>query len=201
LSICDPAALLQLAERIQACARRLENLATWRERLQRHFGAVEAGEQEDAPDAVLRLQQALRDSGEGNDDSAFFTISWLAEMWAENVFDADPELNKLADKLKAVERREGLAESDEFDPDHPETPAEWKALFAKANRRWQRLESIRETRFVAFLLAHGETEMADLYASDRAAYDRRREAGRFAEFGPLPDADTEIGQGAGGLLE
>src|ERR1022692_413738 len=93
------AALLPLAERIQAYARRLENLATWQDRLKRHFSAEEDGEQARGADDGLRLQQAWRDSGERSDDTAFFTISWLAEMWAETVFDTDPELRELSDKL------------------------------------------------------------------------------------------------------
>jgi hypothetical protein len=194
-------ALLRLAGRIQAYARRLENLATWQDRLQRHFAAVEAGEQARDPGAALRLQQARRDSGEGNDDRAFFAISWFAETWAESIWDTDPELNELCQKLTAIEQREGLGEFDEFDPDHPETPADWKALNTKSNCRYEEVVRIEDERLVGFLLAHGEPDMADLYASNRAAYDRRREAGRCAVFGPQPDADAETGEGDTGLTQ
>lgn len=196
----DAAALLPLAERIQAHARRLENLATWRERLDRHCSA-----EEDEPaltmDALLRLQQARRDSGEGDEEAAFFTIAWLAERWAESVLDTDPALNELFAKMRAIEQREGLTEFDELIPDHPETPADWKALNAKSHWRFHELEHIRDARIVRFLLAHGETEMADLYVNDRAAFDRRREAGRLSVFGPVPDINADIGEGDTGLTQ
>ena len=37
--------------------------------------------------------------------------------------------------------------------------------------------------------------MADLFANDRAAFDRRREAGRCILFGPLPDINADTGGG------
>ena len=192
------AAFLSLAYRIQSHARRLENLATWRDRLKRHVSA-EDGEPAYGGDDFLRLHQACRDSGERSDDTAFFTISWFAESWAELVSDTDSELKELSDQLKAIEQREGLTEFDEFDPNHPETPVDWKALAAKLTRRWHELERLRDSRVVRFLLAHGETDMADLYANDRAAYDCRREAARLLIFGPLPDTDADTTQGDTGL--
>jgi hypothetical protein len=193
--------ILALAERIQAHARRLENLATWRDRLDRHSSAEEDGEPAHTSDDLLRLQQAWRDSGEGDDDAAFFTIACLAEHWAESVFDTDPALNELFAKMRAIEQREGLTEFDEFIPDHPETPADWKAFNAKSHRRFHEVECIRDARLVRFLLAHGETEMADLYANDSAAFDRRREAGRCSAFGPLTDANADISEGDTGLTQ
>jgi hypothetical protein len=109
--------------------------------------------------------------------------------------------NELSAKMRAIEQREGLTEFDEFIPDHPETPADWKALNAESHHRFHELERIRDARFVRFLLAHGEIEMADLYANDRAAFDRRREAGRCSAFGPLPDINADIGEGDTGLTQ
>ena len=200
-SLPGVAALLLLADRIQGHARRLENLATWPDRLERHSRAVEAGEAAHGRDELLRLAQARRDSGGDKGEKAFFTISWLAEMWAETVFDTDPELNELSEKIRAIEQREGLAEFDEFDPDHPETPADWKALIAESDRRYEEVARIIDERLVAFLLRHGEPGMADLYASDRAAYDRRREAGRFSVFGPLPDLNADLGEADSGTAQ
>jgi hypothetical protein len=193
--------LLSLAERIQSYARRLENLATWRDRIKRHFSAAQDGESAQGADHVLRLGQALRDSGKSYADVAFFDIAWFAESWVESIFDRDPELNQLSAKLKAVEQREGLTELEEFDPDHPDTPGDWKALNAQSHRRYEEVARIEDARLVRFLLAHGETDMADLYANDRAAYDRRREAGRLLVFGPLRDKDADIGEGDTGLTQ
>ncbi|HEY5504004.1 MAG TPA: hypothetical protein VIK28_02510, partial [Sedimentisphaerales bacterium] len=98
-------------------------------------------------------------------------------------------------------KREGLSEFDEFDPDHPETPADWKALDAESNRRYHEVEKIRDDRFVRWLRRHGELDMADLYVNDRAAFDRRREAGRCIIFGPLPGKNTDTMQGDTGLTQ
>jgi len=186
------AALLPLADLIQGYARRLENLATWRDVLQRHYYRVEAGE---APHDFIRFLQAWRESGVDKDDVAFFTISWQAEQSADEIFETDAKLNELSAKIRAIEQREGLDELDEFDPDHPETPADWKTLNGKSNRRFQAVEKIRDARFIGWLRRHGELDMADLYANDRAAFDRRREAGRCKVYGPMPDTTADAMQG------
>jgi len=200
-SLPGVAALLLLADRIQGHARRLENLATWPDRLERHSRAVEAGEAAHGRDELLRLAQARRDSGQDKGEKAFFMISWLAESWAETVFDTDPELNELSGKIRAIEQREGLAEGDEFDADHPETPADWKALNAEADRRYEEVARIIDERLVAFLLRHGEVDMADLYVKDRAGFERRREAGRCSVFGPMPDLKADMVQEEAGAAQ
>ena len=187
------AALLPLADRIQGHARRLENLAVWRDVLQRNFNAQAAGEHRGMA-ALLRDIQASRFAGTET-DVGFFIVCQMAESHAETIFDTDPELKELSDTLSAIEQREGLDEFDEFDPDHPETPADWKAVNAELNRRYREVLRIKDERLVGWLLRHGETEMADLYLNDRAAYDRRREAGCCIIYGPLPDANADFGEG------
>jgi hypothetical protein len=190
--------LLLFADLIQGYARRLENLATWRDVLQRHYYGGEAGE---APHDFIRFLQAWRESGVDKDDVAFFTISWQAEQSADEIFETDTKLNELSARIRAIEQREGLGEFDEFDPDHPETPADWKTLNGKSNRRFQAVEKIRDARFIGWLRRHGELDMADLYANDRAAFDRLREAGRCKLFGPMPDIITAAMQGDTGVTE
>ena len=192
------AEILLIVDLIQGYARRLENMATGRDVLQRHHNAVEAGE---APHDLIRFQQAWRESGEDKDDVAFFAISWQAERLADEIFETDTKLNELSARIRAIEQREGLGELDEFDPDHPETPAEWKVLDAKSNRRFQAVEKIRDAQFIRWLRRHGELEMADLFANDRAAFDRRREAGRCKLFGPMPDFNTDTMHGDTGVTE
>lgn len=191
--------LLPLADRIQGHARRLENLATWRDVLQRHSGAQAAGEQLGMT-ALLRDIQASRFAGTET-DVGFFIVCQMAERHAETVFDTDQALNELSAKLRAVEQREGLDESDEFIPDHPKTPADWKALNTQWHDRFQEVEKIRDDRIIRWLRRHGETEMADLYANDRAAFDRRREAGRLLVFGPLRGKNTDTRQRDTGLTQ
>ena len=192
------AELLLFADLIQGYARRLENMATWRDVLQRHYYRVEAGE---APHDFIRFLQAWRESGVDKDDVAFFTISWQAEQSADEIFETDAKLNELSAKLRAIEQREGLNELDEFDPDHPETPADWKVLAAKSDRRFKAVEKIERERFIRWLRRHGELDMADLFATNRAAFDRRREAGRCKLFGPMPDLITDTMQGDTGVTE
>ena len=121
--------------------------------------------------------------------------------WRTRLFETDRELNRLREKIRSIEKREELPESYEFDPDHPETPADWKALNTAWNRRYQEVEKIRDARFIRWLRRHGELDMADLYANDRATFDRRREAGRCILFGPLPDLNADAGEGDTGLTE
>ena len=192
------AELFSFADLIQGYARRLENLATWRDVLQRHYYAAEAGE---SPHGLTRFQQAWRESGEDKDDVVFFTISWQAERSVEGIFETDTKLNELYAKIHAIEKREGLSEFNEFVPDHPETPADWKVLDAVLNRRFQAVEKIRDAQLIRWLRRHGELDMADLFATDRAAFDRRREAGRCKLFGPMPDINAATGEGDTGVTQ
>ena len=125
----------------------------------------------------------------------------MAERHAETIFETDRELNKLSAKLRAIEQREGLGELDEFDPDHPETPADWKVLDAKSNRRFEAVEKIEHDRIIGWLRRHGEFDMAELFANDRAAFEDRRETGRCKVYGPMPDLNAAIGAGDAGLTE
>jgi len=191
--------LLLFADLIQGQARRLENLATWRNVLQRNFNAQAAGEHLGMA-VLLREIQALRFAGTET-DVGFFIVCQMAERHAETIFDTDQELNELSAKIRAIEKREGLSEFDEFIPDHPKTPADWKASNVESNRRYQEVEKINDDRVVGWLRRHGETVMADLYLNDRAAFDRRREAGRLLVFGPLPDKNTDTMRGDTGLTQ
>jgi hypothetical protein len=184
--------LLRFADLIRGYGRRLENLATWKDRLDRQLSAQAAGEQPDIA-TLLRDIQARRCAGTET-DVAFFVICQMAEHHAETIWDMDPELNELCDQMRVIEEREGLTECDEFDPDDPETPADWKALNAKSNRRYQEVVRISGERFLGWLRRNGENEIADLFLKDRAEYDRRREAGRFLVFGPQPDISAGSGK-------
>jgi hypothetical protein len=61
--------------------------------------------------------------------------------------------------------------------------------------------NLNDARIIGWLRRHGETEMAELFANDRAAFDRRREAGRCKLFGPMPDIITAATQGDTGLTQ
>jgi len=193
------ATLHSLADTIQGQARHFENLATLRSHLERLVCAAAAGELAHRTEDLLRLQQCLRAAGQGDPDEAFFTIAWLTERWGEEILATDPELNRLFAELSAIEQREGLSEFEEFDPDHPDAPADWKALTAEYGSRFQEVMKIRDERHVQFLRSHGENDMADMYVNDRAEYARRREAGRLIVFGPVPDEVIAVTEGDTGL--
>ena len=134
---------LLFADLILGHARRLENLATKQARLERFASAVEAGEAPHDCD-LLGAARALRDAGKINDDALFFIVVWRGERSAEDIFETDRELNRLNAKIRAIEKREGLDEFDEFIPEHPDTPADWKALDAKWKRRYEEVEKIQD---------------------------------------------------------
>jgi hypothetical protein len=191
--------LLRLADSIQGYARRLDNSAMWKVWLDRQVSAQAAGEQPVIA-ALLRQLQARRCAGTET-DGAFFVICQMAERHADAIWDTDPELNELCDQMRAIEEREGLTDCEEFDQDDSETPAEWKALNAESNRRYQEVVRISDDRFIGWLRRHGENEIADLFLNNRAEYDRRREGGRFLVFGPQPVIKANIGGGDTGVSE
>jgi succinate dehydrogenase flavin-adding protein (antitoxin of CptAB toxin-antitoxin module) len=189
---------LLFADLILGHARRLENLATKRARPERFISAVEAGEAPHDCD-LLGEAHAQRAAGKINDDALFFIVSWRGERSVEDTFEKDGELNRLTAKIRAIEKREGLDEFDNFIPG--QEPADWKALDAKSNRRYEEVEKIQDAQFIRWLRHHGELDMANLFLNDRAAFDRRREAGRCFYFGPLPDINADTGEGDTGLTE
>jgi hypothetical protein len=184
---------------IQGYARRLEVLATWRDVLLQNSDAKAAGEHRNSA-YLLRVIQASRFAGIDT-EVGFFVICHIAECHAETIFRTDAALNELHAKIRAIEKREGLGELDEFDPDHPETPADWKTLNAEADRRFEAVQKIENDRIIGWLRRHGEFDMADLFVNDRAAFDRRREAGRCEVYGPMTDAISNAIQGDTGVTQ
>ena len=191
--------LLRIADLIQGHARKLEHLATWKEVFKRSPYSKQEGENIDVV-SLLRFFQASK-CARMQTDADFFIICTLAEDYAEIVFDTDQELTRLSAKLRVIELNQGLAEFDEFDPDHPETPAEWKALNEKSNRRYREVEKISDGRLVSWLRRHGEIEMAELYLNDRTAFDGRRESGRILIHGTSPDKKASNQPGDPGLTQ
>ena len=199
ISAPDSFDLLRFADSIKGYARRLEILATWRDTHLRNSDAQAAGEPRGRT-SLLRGIQVLRFVGKET-DVGFFSICLMAERHAETIFQTDATLNKLRAKIHAIEQREGSGELEEFDPDHPDTPADWKALNAKADRRFEELEKIEHDRMIGWLRRHGEFDMADLYANDRDAFERRREAGRCEVHGPLSGPISEANPGDTGVTQ
>src|ERR1022692_2404524 len=138
------AALLPLADLILGHARRLENMATWRDVLQRHSDAKAAGEHLGMA-ALLRHIQASRFAGMDT-EAGFFIVCHMAERHAETIFETDRQLNELSAKLRTIEEREGLGELDEFILGRE--PADWKVLAAKSDRRFKAVEKIERERFI-----------------------------------------------------
>lgn len=179
----NTADLLRLADWIQGHARRLETLASWPQvvqRVQRHRLAAAAG---DPPGSatLLRDIQVTR-LAEPDSDVGFVTICWLAEHHADAIYQTDPALEAIHHQMAAIRQRE----STDWDAEGADAPADYQALVGQWNRRLDELQAVREARFIGWLRRHGELDMADLYAHDRAAFARRREAGRVRVHGPSP---------------
>ena len=195
----DAADLLVFANLIQGHARRLENMGVWQDVQRRSSNAGAEGESRSLA-GLIRLVQASR-VAENDADKDFLIICLMGESFADTIFENDPELDELHAKMRAVEKRERLPKSYEFDPEHPETPADWKQLNARRHDHFREVERLYDNRFTGWLRRHGETAMADLYLNDRTAFDRRREAARLLVFGPVLEKDTDPVQGDTGLTE
>ena len=191
--------LLLLADLIHGHARRLENMGAWQDVKHRSSNAEAEGEPKSHA-GLIRLVQASR-IAENDTDQDFLIICQMGESFADTIFENDPELHELHAKMRAVEKSEQLTDSYEFDPEHPETPADWKQLNAQRDERFRKVERLYHNRFTGWLRRHGETVMADLYVDDRAAFDRRREAARLLVFGPFPAKATDPNQGDPELTE
>ena len=183
------AELLSLADMVRGHARRIENLATWRDVLQRNFDAQAAGEHLGMAD-LLREIQASRFAGIDN-DVGFFIICQMAERHAETIMMTDAGLDGIHSQMETIRQREDA----DWDLDDPDAPEDYRTLAGHWSRRYVELEQVREARFIAWLSRHGELGMADLYVNDRADFDRRREAGRCEVHGPMPDTITNALQG------
>jgi hypothetical protein len=190
--------LLRLADLLQGHVRQLEMLATWPDVVQRlphHRNAVAAG---DPPGiaTMLRDIQAKRFAGSST-DIGFFVVCQMAELHVNALFQTDAALNEINRRMAAIRQREGA----DWDAEDADAPGDYEALVDQWNRRFEELEAVREARFIGWLRRLGELDMADLYANDRAAFDRRREAGRCRVHGPSPGGNETAESGDTGLTQ
>jgi len=184
--------LLRIANRVQAVARRAENLVFGWETRKRISQRLKDGTA--TPADLVRVAQYAREKGYFDAGNVLFWISHTASDEAWETTCADPTLKEIGEQIKAVEVREGLGEDEEFIPDHPDVPQDWKALNEEYERRWN---DVYDRSFHDFLRRYGEDDIADLYLNNRPEWDRLYEEGRFACFGPIPDPDEPAAETEG----
>ncbi|MCG3196871.1 MAG: hypothetical protein GHCLOJNM_01351 [bacterium] len=109
-------------------------------------------------------------------------VETLAEDKLDRIFDIE-----YRDKFKSMREAAGKGERDYWDPEDPETPEEYRALFAEWRGR-------KRATLAAILREWGQEEAAHLILEDHEAYLRRRSEGRdrFVSHSPLAAFVTRV---------
>ena len=186
--------LCSQADRIQGCVRQLENLVMGDALRLLHERAQQAGERPN----LMRDIQISRPAKLKNDALFSIIANHLAAGRAEDVADADPLLRELSGRMAAIKKREGLRDEEHFAPKNPGVPQEWLALQDQWRRR---ADELKDAASIVWLRRHGEDSMADLLATDKAEYERRRREGQIqlSQQSPKPatcERPTGPGQAA-----
>jgi hypothetical protein len=123
--------------------------------------------------AMLRLVQAMRDTGALEQNEAWHLLYWILDQMSDQWTETDAELVRLTAAMKAIERSHGLADDEYFHLD--DAPADWLAL---SNAWDRRLNIIWAGEFTTL----GEPEMARLVLTDELHEDPRLAHGRASLF-------------------
>lgn len=105
---------------------------------------------------MLRLVQAMRDTGALLESEAWYLLYWITEQMSFHWSATDPQLVRLSAAIDASERSHGLVEDESFHVD--DAPADWTALTHEWSRR---LDVIWAEEFARL----GESELARLMRS------------------------------------
>ena len=153
------------------------------EKAQAHLAQAEARElfrrafqnwDDVAPERRVQIIREVRAADVLPDHISWFAMSWaleqLADGWAGDEFEAS-----FADRFRALEERFGI------DPDIAldDAPEEYRRLDEEYVEASDRIAAdvFRE---------YADPDMADAYLNNRAEFDRLREKGRKAVYGPMP---------------
>jgi hypothetical protein len=126
----------------------------------------------------LEVYQAIRDSGIIPENAGFYLVSLPVDEISER--HAEIALVDLETRLRAIEAAHGLGEDESWETG--EAPDEYDDIL-------EQYEQASDEIFAGLLLAHGEEEIAELFRTDRAEYDRRHDEGRQFFFPPDPESD------------
>jgi hypothetical protein len=143
----------------------------WRRELKRLH---DKGEQASFHDK-LTTYKAVRDAGVIHPELAFFSIAYLLMHGAIDSMMRDDTLEAISKRLRELESDPGGGERGK---------KESEALM----RGW---ELISDDRMEQYFRDHGESEMADLFARNRAEFEARYERGRAMVFGPRKQTPVE----------
>lgn len=122
---------------------------------------------------MLRLIQAMRDTGALEQNEAWHLLYWILEQMSDQWTETDAELVRLTAAMEAVERSHGLADDEYFHLD--DAPADFLAL----SNAWDRRLNVI---WAGELTTLGEPEMARLVLTDELHEDPRLADGRASLF-------------------
>jgi hypothetical protein len=128
----------------------------------------------------LAVYQAIRASGLLPEDAGFYLIAWQIDEIVNRR--AETALADIEQELTAIEATHGLEEGEFWGPG--EAPPEYETALRQHEQAWDDL-------FAAQLDEHGEGEIAALFRTDPAEYERRNETGRRYFHGSRLGADSD----------
>jgi hypothetical protein len=127
-----------------------------------------------AAETVIRLVQALGDTGEFDDDERIYLIAGLVEEVVPSRAGRDPRFAEVEREMREVEQLHGLGPDDAFILH--KAPEEYQRL----NAEWER---IADREVADWLSSLGEREMAGLLRGNRGEYEARVMEGAATLFG------------------
>jgi hypothetical protein len=145
---------------------------------------------ESAEEDRLAVYRAVRDAGSVPDEAGLYLVSWQID--ALILPDAETSLRDLEDRMEAIKCAHGLEEDDGWPSGG--APPEYEVAHRRFHEAWDAL-------YAAKLEALGENDMARLFRTDRAEFERRSEAGRRFFYGPDLADEAEATAWLDGLLE
>ena len=112
-----------------------------------------------------------------SEDAFYYLAELFTDCLLPSAAASDPELVRLQAEMEVIQRAHGLRESDYW---RGEAPDDWRALDDDWGRRADEIVQ-------AYLRDHGNGDIADLRAHNRAEFDSRVEKGRVDVWGADED--------------
>jgi hypothetical protein len=173
----------RIDSKLSELARQASNEPSWRQPLERL-------QTTDDDEARLAVYQAVHNSGDLPEEAGFYLVAFVLDDMTNEI--RSEKLRKIARQIERIERKHGLREDEYWTDD--EAPAEYKAARKRQREIWD--QAFREN-----LVAHGESQIAQLFAQDRSAYEAKFEAGRLYFFGSAFTTPDGLEAWVDGLME
>ncbi|HVW38743.1 MAG TPA: hypothetical protein VHB99_15620 [Pirellulales bacterium] len=173
----------RIDDKLRQLARQSSNEPSWRKGLERLSASA-------SDDARLAVYQAVRNGGGLPDEAGFYLVAFMIDELTNE--SRSEKLRKIERQIQRIERKHGLRKDEYWTDD--DAPAEYQAARKRQREIWD--EVFREN-----LIAHGENEIAELFARDRSAYEAKFEAGRLYFFGTAFSTPDGLEAWVDGLME